>query len=98
MMILIEHDEMNAQTWRIWYVLRSDQEKIMTILPSRAAYYHGDRRSNKRRRTIDVRQICDGHVDSLIIPQNNHQYLLNQFFDDHQDQRQNDELRHQRIR
>ena len=30
-MILIEHDEMNAQTWRIWYVLRSDQEKTMTI-------------------------------------------------------------------
>ena len=48
MMILIEHDKMNAQTWRIWYVLRSDQGKIMTILSSRVAYYHGDRRSNKR--------------------------------------------------
>ena len=53
-MILIEHDEMNAQTWRIWYVLSSDQEKTMTILPSRAAYYHGDRSCNKQRRTIDV--------------------------------------------
>lgn len=35
-------------------------------------------------------------MNSLIILQNNYRYLLNQFFDDHQNQKSNDELRHQK--
>ena len=94
MMILVELDEVNAeQMWRIWYVLRSDRANIMTILPSRVTYYYGDRRSNKRRRTVDFRQICDGNMDSLVIPQEHHQDLVRLFIDD-ENQEQNDELRH----
>lgn len=94
MMILVEYDERNTPRWHVWYVQRNDQERIMTILPSRATYYHADRSSNKRTRTIDTRQVCDGSVNSLIVPKNDYKSSINQFFDDHQGQAQNDELNH----
>lgn len=95
-MIFIEHDKMNAQTWRIWYVLRNDKKKTIIILLSQATYYHENWKNNKQKKIIKVWKIYDEHVNNLIISQNNHQHLLNQFLNDHQNQKSNDKLRHQK--
>lgn len=96
MMILVECDKRNTAIWHIWYVQRDDQESIMTKLPSRATYYHADRSSNKRTRTINTRKVCDGSVNSLIVPKSDHQFSISRFFDDHQHQEQNDELNYRK--
>lgn len=71
-----------------------DQERIMIILSSHAIYYHADRGSNKRTRTINIRQVCDESLSSLIVSKKDYKSSINQFFDDHKDQGQNDKLNH----
>lgn len=95
-MIVVEHNERNIEKWHIWYVLRSDQEKIIIILPSHAIYYHANRGSNKRIRIIDTHQICDGHVFSIFVSKDDHKFLFKQFFHYHSNQKQNDELNYRK--
>ena len=59
MIILVEYTEGHTEKWRLRYVSRTEQAKIMTILPPCATYYHTNR-SIKRVRTIDARKACDG--------------------------------------
>ena len=82
MMILVQHDKINEQIWHIWYVLRSDREKIMIILLSKTIYYYQNRDSIKRRKIINTQQICDKSVKYLIISQHNDKHVLNLFYDD----------------
>ena len=94
MMIVVQYDEGDMRTWHVWYVSRYDRNEIMNILSSHATYCHGDRSSNKRTRTADTRQICDGNVLSIIVLKNDRKSLVNKFFDHHQDQKQVEELNH----
>lgn len=94
MMIIVECNKRNTKIWHIWYVPRRDQKKIMIILSSCAIYYYRDRDSNKQTRIMYTRQICDRTVISLIVSKNNYKFSINQFFDHHQDQGQNNKLIH----
>ena len=49
------------------YVLKTDLQIVLSILPSKATSFNSDQ-GNKQLRTVDVKNVCDGQNPCILVP------------------------------